>query len=95
MREIDNEEDAAAEKAKEFEIKIAENRDSEKYAQERASLMSRRERLKTNKVASTVGVIDTFNRKGASWMATKMIHDALKELADADFLFGTKQAGRW
>lgn len=86
LTEIDNEEDAAAEKAKEYELKIAENRDSEKYAQERASLMSRRERLKTNKVASTVGVIETFNRKGASWMATKMIHDALKELADADKL---------
>ena len=26
--------------------------------------------------------MDTFNRKGASWMATKMIHDALKELAE-------------
>ena len=82
--EIDNEEDIANEKAKEYEIKIAENRDSEKYAQERAKLKNKITSLEQSKVSSTAGVIDTFNRKGASWMATKMIHDALKELADAD-----------
>lgn len=82
--EIDNEEDIANEKAKEYEIKIAENRDSEKYAQERTKLKNKITSLEQSKVFSTAGVIDTFNRKGASWMATKMIHDALKELADAD-----------
>lgn len=82
--EIDNEEDIANEKAKEYEIKIAENRDSEKYAQERTKLKNKITSLEQSKVSSTAGVIDTFNRKGASWMATKMIHDALKELADAD-----------
>jgi DNA sulfur modification protein DndD len=82
--EIDNEEDTAKEKAKEYEVKIAENRDSEKYAQERTRLKSKLANLEQSKVSSTVGVIDVFNRKGASWMATKMIHDALKELADAD-----------
>lgn len=82
--EIDNEEDIASEKAKEYEIKIAENRDSEKYAQERTKLKNKITSLEQSKVSSTTGVIDTFNRKGASWMATKMIHDALKELADAD-----------
>lgn len=82
--EIDNEEDIANEKAKEYEIKIAENRDSEKYAQERTKLKNKITSLEQSKVSNTAGVIDTFNRKGASWMATKMIHDALKELADAD-----------
>ena len=86
LAEIDNEEDAANEKVKEYELKIAENKDSERFARERSSLMNKREHLKQSKVSSTVGVIDTFNRKGASWMATKMIHDALKELADADKL---------
>lgn len=86
LSEIDNEEDAANEKVKEYEVKIAENRDSERFARERSSLMNKMEHLKQSKVSSTVGVIDTFNRKGASWMATKMIHDALKELADADKL---------
>ena len=76
----------ASEKAKEYEVKIAENRDSEKYAQERARLKNKITSLEQSKVSSTAGVIDTFNRKGASWMATKMIHDALKELADADKL---------
>lgn len=82
--EIDNEEDIASEKAKEYEKKIAENRDSEKYAQEREKLKNKITALEQSKVSSTTGVIDTFNRKGASWMATKMIHDALKELADAN-----------
>lgn len=86
LSEIDNEEDIASEKAKEYETKIAENRDSEKYAQERIKLKNRITALEQSKVSSTTGVIDTFNRKGASWMATKMIHDALKELADADKL---------
>ena len=84
--EIDNEEDTASEKAKEYEIKIAENRDSEKYAKERAKLINKITSLKQSKVSSTAGVIETFNSKGSSWMATKMIHDALKELADADKL---------
>ena len=86
LAEIDNEEDIASEKAKEYETKIAENRDSEKYVQERIKLKNRITALEQSKVSSTTGVIDTFNRKGASWMATKMIHDALKELADADKL---------
>ena len=84
--EIDNEEYTASEKVKEYEVKIAENRDSEKYAQERAKLKSKIAGLEQSKVSSTSGVIDTFNRKGSSWMATKMIHDALKELVDADKL---------
>lgn len=86
LSEIDNEEDIASEKAKEYEVKIAENRDSEKYAQERVKLKNKMTGLEQSKVSSTSGVIDTFNRKGVSWMATKMIHDALKELVDADKL---------
>ena len=86
LSEIDNEEYTASEKVKEYEVKIAENRDSEKYAQERAKLKSKIAGLERSKVSSTSGVIDTFNRKGSSWMATKMIHDALKELVDADKL---------
>lgn len=86
LSEIDNEEDIASEKAKEYEVKIAENRDSEKYAQERVRLKNKMTGLEQSKVSSTSGVIDTFNRKGVSWMATKMIHDALKELVDADKL---------
>lgn len=86
LAEIDNEEDIAGEKAKEYEVKIAENRDSEKYAQERLRLKNKIAALEQSRVSSTAGVIDTFNRKGASWMATKMIHDALKELAETDKL---------
>lgn len=86
LSEIDNEEDIAGEKAKDYEVKIAENRNSEKYAQERLRLKNKIAALEQSRVSSATGVIDTFNRKGASWMATKMIHDALKELADADKL---------
>lgn len=84
LSEIDNEEDTASEKAKEYEQKIAENKDSEELARRKDTLRNKRIGLEKSKVSSTTGVIETFNRKGASWMATKMIHDALKELADAD-----------
>lgn len=86
LAEIDNEEDTASEKAKEYGKRIAENKDSESLAKRRDNLSSKRDKLKDNKISSTTSVIETFNRKGASWMATKMIHDALKELAEADKL---------
>lgn len=82
--EIDNEEFTASEKAKEYDRKIAENKEGESLAKRREILKSKISGLMASKVSSTAGVIDTFNRKGASWMATKMIHDALKELAEAD-----------
>lgn len=84
LSEIDNEEDIASQKVKEYERKIEENRDSEKYARERRQLNNKLIGLKKNKVANTSGLIETFNKRGASWMATKMIHDALRELADTD-----------
>lgn len=86
LAEIDNEEDTANEKAKEYDKKIAENRDSESLAKRRDLLKNKRVNLEISKVSSTTGVIETFNRKGASWMATKMIYDALKELAESDKL---------
>lgn len=84
LAEIDNEEFIASEKAKEYDRKIAENKDGETLAKRREFLKNKISGLMASKVSSTAGVIDTFNRKGASWMAIKMIHDALKELAEAD-----------
>lgn len=84
LAEIDNEEFTANEKAKEYDRKIAENKDGETLAKRREYLKNKISGLMASKVSSTAGVIDTFNRKGASWMAIKMIHDALKELAEAD-----------
>ena len=84
LAEIDNEEFTASEKAKEYDRKIAENKDGETLAKRREFLKNKISGLMASKVSSTAGVIDTFNRKGASWMAIKMIHDALKELAEAD-----------
>lgn len=86
LAEIDNEEDIANEKIKEYERKIQDNKDSATLAKRRGDLKSKRENLKQVKFSSTSGLIDTFNRKGASWMAITMIHDALKELAEADKL---------
>lgn len=83
MQEIDNEEDIASEKTKEYEQKIAENKDSEKYANERRKLKGKLEALKTSKVSNTAGIVESFNKKGAYWMSTKMIYDALEELATA------------
>lgn len=84
LQEIDNEEDIASEKAKEYETKIAENKDSEKFAQDRSRLKSKLESLKTSKVSNTTSIIESFNKKGASWMATKLIFDSLQELASAE-----------
>ena len=86
LLEIDNERAIAEEKAQEFETKIEENKDSEQLAQERNRLKSKLEGLKTSKVKNTTGLIDIFNLRGASWMATKMINDALEELASAEKL---------
>ena len=84
LAEIDNEEFTASEKVKEYDRKIAENKDGETLAKRREFLKNKISGLMASKVSSTAGVLDTFNRKGASWMAIKMIHDALKELAEAD-----------
>lgn len=86
LSEIDNEEVIAREKAQEYETRIEENKDSERLAQERTRLKSKLEGLKLTKTKNTSGMIDTFNRRGASWMATKMINDALEELASAEKL---------
>ena len=86
LSEIDNEKAIAEDKAQEFETKIEENRDSERLAKERSRLKSKLEGLKTNKVKNVTVLIDAFNRRGASWMATKMINDALEELASAEKL---------
>lgn len=86
LSEIDNEKAIAEDKAQEFETKIEENRDSERLAKERSRLKSKLEGLKTNKVKNVTALIDAFNRRGASWMATKMINDALEELASAEKL---------
>ncbi|WP_044937808.1 AAA family ATPase [Pseudobutyrivibrio sp. LB2011] len=86
LSEIDDERVLAEEKAEEFEIKIQENKDSEKLAQERSRLNAKLNGLKTSKIKNTSGLIDVFNRRGASWMATKMINDALEELASAEKL---------
>jgi len=86
LSEIDNEEVVAREKAQEYESKIEENKDSERLAQERSRLKMKLEGLKSNKVKNTSGLIDVFNRRGAAWMSTKMISDALEELASAEKL---------
>lgn len=86
LSEIDNERAIAEEKAQEFETKIEENKDSERLAQKRSRLKAKLEGLKASKVKNTAGLIDGFNRRGASWMATKMINDALEELASAEKL---------
>lgn len=64
LAEIDNEEFTANEKAKEYDRKIAENKDGETLAKRREYLKNKISGLMASKVSSTAGVIDTFNRKG-------------------------------
>lgn len=86
LDDLDNEEFAANEKAKELEQQIADNKDSEKYTTERNRLRQNLEGLKTSKVSSTAGIIEQFNKRGSYWMAQKLIQDSLQELANVDKL---------
>lgn len=86
LSEIENESFVAQERADELEIQIAENKDSEELAKNRTALNQRLNNLKISKINNTSSVLDVFNRKGASWMATKMIKDSLEELASAEKL---------
>lgn len=86
LEEIENEEFTADEKTREYETKIAENKDSEKLAAERSRLLSKKHSLETSKVTNTSGIIDLFNKKAVYWMSSKMINDALEELANAEKL---------
>lgn len=86
LEEIDNEELTAKEKQKEYEIKLIENKDSEKLANERTHLIDKIKRLEENKIRNTYSILENFNKSGAFWMSSKLINDALEELANADKL---------
>lgn len=86
LSEIDNEEFAASEKAKELEQQIIENKDGEKYAAERNRLKGYLNGLLSSRVSSTASVIEQFNKYGSFWMSQKLIQDSLQELANADKL---------
>ncbi len=86
LNEIDNEEFAANEKAKELEQQIAENKDSEKYAADRNRWKDYLKGLQVSKVNSASSIIEQFNKRGAYWMAQKLLQDSLQELANADKL---------
>lgn len=86
LEEIDNEELTAKEKQKEYEIKLVENKDSEKLANERTHLLDKIERLEESKIRNTHSILENFNKSGAFWMSSKLINDALEELANADKL---------
>ena len=86
LEEIDNEELTAKEKQKEYEIKLVENKDSEKLANERTHLLDKIKRLEESKIRNTHSILENFNKSGAFWMSSKLINDALEELANADKL---------
>ena len=86
LGEIDNEKLLAGDKVKEFETKIADNKDSENLAKKRDDYKKRLSVLQDNKIANTEKVIQTFNNRATDWMARKMINDVLEELASADKL---------
>lgn len=84
--DIETEKQTATEKQREYDIKLAENKGSEKLATERANLKEKAERLKNNKIQNTLNILETFNKSGTYWMSQKLICDALEELASADKL---------
>lgn len=82
--EIDNERLTVSDKVKEIEQKISDNKDSEKYAQERIKLNKKLNGLTISKVNNTVGIIQLLNNRVTSWMSQKLIYDALQELASSN-----------
>lgn len=86
LKEIEKEYAIARDKADEYDLKIAENAESESLATEKAKLIEKRKKLEDSKVSNTTGMVEAFNKKATSWMSTKMILDALTELASAEKL---------
>jgi len=82
--EIDNERLTVSDKVKEIEQKISDNKDSEKYAQERIKLNKKLNGLSISKVNNTVGIIQLLNNRVTSWMSQRLIYDALQELASSN-----------
>lgn len=82
--EIDNERLTVSDKVKEIEQKISDNKDSEKYAQERIKLNKKLDSLTISKVNNTVSIIQLLNNRVTSWMSQKLIYDALQELANSN-----------
>ncbi|RGY96684.1 AAA family ATPase [Clostridium sp. AM58-1XD] len=82
--EIDNERLTVSDKVKEIEQRISDNKDSEKYAQERIKLNKKLNGLTISKVNNTVGIIQLLNNRVTSWMSQKLIYDALQELASSN-----------
>ena len=72
LEEIDNEELTAKEKQKEYEIKLVENKDSEKLANERTHLLDKIKRLEESKIRNTHSILENFNKSGAFWMAINL-----------------------
>lgn len=82
--EIDNERLTVSDKVKEIEQKISDNKESEKYAQERIRLNKKLNGLTISKVNNTTGIIQLLNKRVTSWMSQKLIYDALQELASSN-----------
>ena len=82
--EIDNQRLTVSDKVKEIEQKISDNKDSEKYAQERIKLNKKLNGLSISKVNNTVGIIQLLNNRVTSWMSQRLIYDALQELASSN-----------
>ena len=82
--EIDNERLTVSDKVKEIEQKISDNKDSEKYAQERIKLNKKLNGLSISKVNNTVGIIQLLNNRVTLWMSQRLIYDALQELASSN-----------
>lgn len=86
LSELENDIALAQEKATEYESKIEENKDSEQLVQERSRLNNELENLERSKKNNTSGLLDVFNLRGGAWISTKMVNDALEELALAERL---------
>lgn len=83
LQQKDTEINLARDKEKEYEQKLQENKSSEQLAVQRVEYQKNKksfERTKDNDIEEALAV---FNTKAGMWMSKRLMHDALKELAEA------------
>lgn len=86
LLELEMQEFSANEKARELELRIKENIDSEKLAKEKANLQNKLNALHEQKNKSTDLILTVFKNRVNADFSKKLISDAIENLSKADKL---------
>lgn len=86
IAEIENEEVLAQDKCTELNIRIKDNAESEPLTREKEKLRQKLSALVQQKASSTSNMLKMFNSRSPSYLAKKLMKDALQALSEADKL---------